>query len=121
MTIDNIDEMHEELKRFKSLKKELTEYCSTYLKNKNLPLEDRWKLFVENKNLFPIHSWILHFKDLDKNHIEYYDDFGYERYRTIEFDELVNCIEEGTYDNVNLNNLKEEMLLSGVSGFIFDW
>lgn len=56
MTIDNIDEMHEELKRFKSLKKELTEYCSTYLKNKNLPLEDRWKLFVENKNLFPIHS-----------------------------------------------------------------
>lgn len=120
MTIDNIDEMYDALKKFKILKKELKDYCLGYLKNKNLPLEDRWNLFVENKNLFPIDNYIMHFKELDSNNIDYYDDFGYEKYQLVPLVELIESLDDG-WPDVNLNNLKEEILEKGYSGFIVDW
>ena len=120
MTIDNIDEMYDALKKFKMLEKDIKDYCLNYLKNKNLPLESRWNLFVENKNLFPVHEWVLHFKELDSNNIEYYDDFGYEKHQNVPLDELVYLTDDGWTD-VNLDNLKEEILETGYSAFIFDW
>lgn len=121
MTIDNIDEMYEALKKFKILEKELKEYCLNYLKNKNLPLEDRWNLFVENKNLFPVNNWIMYFKELDSNNIEYYEYFGFEKYQTVSLVELVDLVDGAGCSDVNLDELKEDILEKGYSAFIFDW
>lgn len=121
MTIDNIDEMYDAILKFRVLEKELHDYIFKYINNKAIPLEDRWKLFVDNKNLFPTKSWLMHFKEFDKNDINYYDDFGYERREIVDVTEMVEMCDEGDWTEVNLDDLKEEILESGYSKFKFDW
>lgn len=121
MTIDNIDEMYEALRKYKQLEEELHDYVFKYIKNKSFPLEDRWKLFVDTKKLFPTKSWLIYYKEFDKNNINYYEDFGYERREVIDVGEMVEFVDEGNWAEVNLDNLKEEILEQGYSGFRFDW
>ena len=123
MTIDNIDELYTEIKRLKTLESEVKEYIFKTIKNKTLSLEDRWTLFIENKRLFPIRSFLVYYQEIETNGINYYDDFGYERYQTVYVDELIDIIEEGNDSkfSLGLNKLKEEIMEAGYSGFVFDW
>lgn len=123
MTIDNIDELYTEIKRLKTLESEVKEYIFKTIKNKTLSLEDRWTLFIENKRLFPIKSFLVYYSEIEKNGVNYYDDFGYEKYQIVYVDELIDIIEEGNDSkfSLDLNKLKEEIMEAGYSGFVFDW
>lgn len=123
MTIDNIDELYDAINQLRMIESEVKEYIIQTIKNKNISLEDRWNLFIQNKNLFPIRSFLVYYPEIETNDINYYDDFGYEKYQTIYVDELMNVIEEGNDSkfNLDLNKLKEEIMVSRYSGFVFDW
>lgn len=121
MDIDNIDELYDAIKKMKSIQEAVKNYIVKAIKNKSIDLETRWELFVDNKKLFPIKSFLIHYLELDTHGVNYYDDFGYERYQTIDVEELVELIEEGVMEGIDLNILKEEIMEKGHSGFIFDW
>lgn len=123
MNIDNIDELYDAINQLRMIESEVKEYIIQTIKNKNISLEDRWNLFIQNKNLFPIRSFLVYYPEIETNDINYYDDFGYERHQTVDVVELVELIEEGDYlkFNIDLNKLKEEIMESRYSGFVFDW
>lgn len=120
MIIDNVDELDEQINKFLKLEKDLKDYLIPYFKNRSISLEDRWITFERIGKILPINSWHISLKELDDNNLEWYDDFGYERYRTVEFVELVNIIEED-YSNINVDVLKEQILETGCYGFDYDW
>jgi hypothetical protein len=121
MVIDNVDELNDQISKFLKFEKDLKDYLIGYFKNKSISLEDRWATFERIGNIFPIHPWYISLKELDNNDLEWYADFGYDRYRTVEFLEVVQTIEENDYMDVDLNRLKEEILESGYFGFTHDW
>ena len=115
-----------------------------YIKDKKFPLEERWdnfKFACENKIFVNVESWVVHLKTLESSHnFSWYDDFGVERYETVEFtyivgrisDNLEEILEDPDYsedfrDNYpiitreELHQLKEEILATGYSGFEMDW
>lgn len=116
----------------------------TYIKDKSIPLEERWdnfKFAVENKIFVNINGWVIHLKTLESSrNFSWYDDFGVEKYETVKFervvervsDNLEEILEDPDYsedfrDNYpiitreELNQLKEEILATGYSGFVMDW
>lgn len=124
MTIDNIDELYSSLKKFKEMEKDIIEYLTKYIKNKSIPVDERWELFKQNSERFPIHTWILHFEELEKNDIEYYDTFGYERYTTVDICDMIESLDDdfnSDDDDIDFNKLKEEILQRGYSRFVLDW
>lgn len=122
MTIDNVDELYGAIKKMRDLQKEVHDYISKYIKYKSVPIEDRWELFSNNRDLFPKHSWVMYFKELESNDIKYYEDLGYERHMDIDLVDMVDFIlevlDEGSLD---VRGLKEEVLENGYSSFRFDW
>lgn len=121
MIIDNVDELNEQISKFLKLDKDLKDYLITYFKNKSISLEDRWITFKRIGKILPIKPWYVNLKELDDNNLEWYDDFGYDRYRTVEFLEVVETIEENDNMDVNLDELKEQILETGCFGFNNDW
>ncbi len=84
-------------------------------------------MFTENEKILPTKSWIMSFKELDKNDIDPSDEFFFERREIVTFVQLVEYFEENLEEiykkapDFNLRELKEEMLSSGYSGFSYDW
>jgi len=110
-----------------------------FIKDQSISLEERWDLFkfaCEN-NLFVNVDWsIIRLKTLEANrNFCWYDDFGVEKYQTVEFTSIVESIEEYVEESLEekdeevypittrekLNELKEEILATGYSGFVYDW
>lgn len=121
MTIDNIDELKMEIKKFKNAEKDIKEYLSKYIKKKNIPVNERWAMFVENSELFPTNTWVMYFKELEDNNIEYYDDFGFERHTTVDLcDMVVDMLDDG-WSDINFDALREDIMSRGYSKFVFDW
>lgn len=121
MTIDNVDELNDQISIFLKFEKDLKDYLIVYFKNKSISLEDRWATFERIGHIFPIHPWYISLKELDSNNLEWYDDFGYDRYRTVHFRDVVQTIEENYTTDVDLNKLKEQILETGCFGFNYDW
>lgn len=98
-----------------------------YFKDKTIPLEDRWEVFAEssNKEVFNnLENRCWNSKVLDKIGLEWYDDFGIERYTTGEFVDIIEIVKRNYKNKLThelVDELKEEMLQSGYSGFVFDW
>jgi len=120
-----------------------TEFKS-FIKDQSISLEERWDLFkfaCENSLFVNVECWILHLKTLESNpNFSWYDDFYIEKYKTVEFPNIIEVVEEQlaeileendeevnyeelyiitTYEK--LNELKEEILATGYSGFVMDW
>lgn len=104
-----------------------------YFKDKAVPLEDRWDVYTKAciENVFiNEYCWIFHSVVIeDKLKLDYYDDLYIQKYQTISFLDMVEQVEDEVKNNekfVNfsksiIDELKEEILQSGYSSFIFDW
>ena len=115
-----------------------------YIKDKKFPLEERWdnfKFACENKIFVNVESWVVHLKTLESSHnFSWYDNFGFERYETVDFVFVVGRITEQLSEieadndpeihwrdihtittQKQLAELKEEILATGYSGFEMDW
>lgn len=115
-----------------------------FIKDKKFPLDERWDLFkfaCENNLFVNVDSSVIHLKTLERNsNFSWYDDFNVEKYETVEFvyivgrisDNLEEILEDPDYSEdfrdiypiitrEELIELKEEILATGYSGFVFDW
>jgi hypothetical protein len=115
-----------------------------FIKDKKFPLDERWDLFkfaCENNLFVKIESSYSHIRILESNHnSNWYDTFYIERYTTVEFTNIVEEVSE-TLEEIleypdysedsrdyypirtreELVELKEEILATGYSGFVYDW
>lgn len=108
----------------------------TYIKDKSIPLEERWKTFgaapFEFKNQ---DSSVVYFKvenTLSEGEIVWYDDFNIEKYETVEMFQFINRqIEDlaSPYRDKNKEQFtlefftafKEEVLDKNMHSFKFNW
>jgi len=54
-------------------------------------------------------------------HYEWYDHFNYERYETIKLPNVVEVVVENGLDDVDVDELKEEIMAFGHGSFVYDW
>ena len=121
-------------------KKEVTELLKEYVKNKRIPLEERWILFLSSK-LGVTNDYYVVFNTLNE---DFYNDTGINRYENITVEWLLDLlidhsIEESeitrffinkldskkltkeTYLNASLDLFKEEVLEKFIYSFNYDW
>lgn len=123
--ISQIERFSMQIDEIAAKQKAFLEEGFSLIKDKSLPLEERWALFEKMTDATPhIHGWILHFsfEEKDKENLCYYDDLNIQKYETITFVNLLNRLYEGEYvSDERLEEIKEEFLASGYTGFQFDW
>lgn len=125
---------------FNKQKEELTKKVKKYCQNKEYPLNDRWKLFIES-DLGKHENWII---DFDIIEIELIRDFNkYEVVKSIDliyyyfdyisdklYDELEITDNYGTdgynnfiktHINPKVDIFKEEILAKFIKSFTYDW
>lgn len=115
---------------FESHKTVLRKIVKAFFVNKEYPLEERWKLFVQasKAKMLPMRDYIQHLDSMED--VFWYDDFYKERQAVIEWVDIIEYIgNDGAVDDnrkINsyydgIDNIKEEILAAGYSGFINDW
>lgn len=92
-----------------------------FIKNKGNSLNERWKLYVEAVEkhiLWRVQPWIWHSMVLERVGLEFYDDFGVERYQTKKFISIVERIEDELGDHECGNKrIQERMTLELLDAF----
>lgn len=115
---------------FSGQKSELVECLKRYFTDISFSLEDRWDVFSEatSSGVYDhIHNWVWHSSTIeDILGLNWYDDLYTERYQTRHFIDVIEMLEDredyGTpITKDQIDAIKEEMLKSGYTGFIFDW
>lgn len=91
-------------------------------------LEEKWQLLSTlDSALLPSSKWLIHYPELEKHGLEYYDDFYKDRYALVDVVELYNIIqeakedEEDKYTDFDLEQFKKEIIEKGVRTFTNDW
>lgn len=110
-----------------------------YLSNKENPLGERWENFqfaTANKIFNKTKPFIYHSPILEKvENFTWYDYFGFNKYQTILFTEVIEALEERLKEcrefdeweyalvrsKNDIDQLKEEFLSTGFVGFELDW
>ena len=99
------DYLKGELVTFSKQKEDLTQKVKSFCQNKEYPLDDRWKLFIES-NLGEHQDWFL---DLDIINLDdYYD--GRDRYQEFSAIDIIYWLDDHAYTNID--EAKEEILKS---------
>jgi hypothetical protein len=130
----NIPYKHEITKEFLSTymnaNKEIIKITTEVLKDKSIPLDSRWEMYIVIQPLLPIYSWVITLKSIEEKvkNFTWYDDMYLGRYEVQEFDvDFFQSIEEkieekeGGWGEVSMDELKEEILQLGIGGFENDW
>jgi hypothetical protein len=114
-----------------------------FIKDQSISLEERWDLFkfaCENNLFVNVDCWLYHSKLLERtNNFTWYDYFYIEKYQTVYFPQVIQDLSdklesaldpENDYDDIEdcllksqeeIDELKEEFLATGYSGFVYDW
>lgn len=95
----------------------------SYIQNKEISLDSRWKLYKKYSYLLPVKTYGCDFFNYDfiVDH--------YSRYELINYVSVIELLEEGYNFNYlsedltkeEILKLKEQALSSGCQGFYFDW
>ena len=122
------------LEIFVNNKEKLINDFREYLKNKQIPLLNRWEMFTEfGEEILPIDTEIVrilsiesHYKITNGSVIHFTDYLGYFKYETIYMLSLLGDFEDHYEEEVGskfetVDQLKEEILTTGLAGFILDW
>lgn len=122
------EEIFDSLQLYYNVLHETKKELEIFVKNKNFPLEDRWKLFIES-GLGEHKTWYQDFESYDIN------DFlaERERYKHIDVENIIDHINDRKLDyedddenNVDyydelIYNLKEEILQKFIKSFEYGW
>jgi len=116
--------MKEYIERYLELKETLTTALKEYVKDKSIPVDERWEAFIK-ADVAPIDGTYHDPDGIDWNKYTLYDDFYCDRYATIKANSILELCkdmasdEEGfEYDPVAI---KEYFMDNFISGFINDW
>ncbi len=127
-----------------SLKDELIAYKNNaalrakyldYITDMNIPLADRWEVFVEAPYEFQEHrAWCFTFETermLPSKEINWYEDFGVERCNTVYSRDLIEGTLPMFLSNIFLNDpikaqlvleaFRIEILDTNLGSFVYDW
>lgn len=125
--------MYEFISGLNKLLKEKKIEFESFITNKNVPLDQRWNLWVKAPSeLKNKSSSIEYFKEIDSDQIMYEGELVHtDRYQTIE---MVLAAENyewklkyprptdvHEYTQEGLNRFKEEILNRNIESFIYDW
>lgn len=92
-----------------------------YLSDKSIPLKDRWENYALLPESFAQKGYFTGFSEYDSP----YDDFWMDRYEAVSGVELVRRVGPeclgNEFEPEKVERLKEEILQSGCTRFIFDW
>ena len=97
--------MKEKIENFLELKSKITEELKEFVKDKSIPLEDRWSLFIES-GLSSHKNCIQDFKTFN---IEDYH-CNSDRYETIEVTSIIEYLNYGIIDLSELSELYEKYI-----------
>lgn len=86
---------------------------------KDLPLDWRWKLFLSAPLLHDSSPWVVDFKSLGR--VSWYDDFGTERYQTVNISDIVDVLIENEEPKEKIEAFMEEVLKRNLGSFTCDW
>lgn len=92
-----------------------------YIRDTSLHLSNRWNIFTHavNAGILEQSLWLPQFEVL--NYVSWYDDFHIRRYTAVSWPDIITSIDEKSWLFLMLDELKEEILSAGYSGFIYDW
>ncbi len=104
------------------------------IKDKQIPLEERWKLFEETPLYIKgFEPWVERFI-FSGEQIAFYDDFDVEKGSTVDLHDIVQTLTEqlshdGHYNPIELTEanildldaLKEDILQRNIGSFVYDW
>jgi len=95
----------------------------TVIKDKDIPLDDRWAMFDKAESLLPINTYYITIPQVEKNGYEWYDDFYCEKYETVRFVDILERVldDPKRFKKIVIRDLMEEILATGHAGFRFDW
>ena len=116
-------ELIERVERFNYDREYLVGELIDFFKDNSVSLEERWNLFKKSSNLLPEYFYTVDLPEIEKNDLNYYDDFYYDRYQTVDMVDLLEKIEDypEKFTKINVEALKEQILHSGYGSFKFDW
>jgi hypothetical protein len=114
-----------------------------FIRDQSISLEERWDFFkfaCENNLFVNVDCWLYNSKLLERNNnFTWYDYFYIEKYQTVYFPQVIQDLSdklesaldpENDYDDIEdcllksqeeIDELKEEILATGYSGFVYDW
>lgn len=105
--------------------RELKKQFETVIRDKSIPLEERWALFVWAPITFKnTSSWVEDF-DSEKllgSKIFWYDDLYYERYETVNTTDMIERFKEKEeFTPEIIDAFKEEILQKNLGSWVNDW
>lgn len=102
-------------------------YLQEYFKNSNNNFEERWEVFIKaiNSNIYRNINYYWECPEMyELGYDNPYDDLNCEKYEEMNFLKVIDRLNE-KFDHKNkeelINKIKEKMLISGYSGFCYDW
>lgn len=112
--------MQKQIEEFLDVKKQLAEQLKVWVKDKSIPLDQRWELFVKSE-LGEKSNWIERFEGIDSD--LYYDEFYIHKYQTTTVDYLYECACENDIlvTDEDKEAFKEDVLDQFIFSFKFDW
>ena len=115
--------MKDELESFLDLKESVASNLKEWVKDKSIPLEERWELFIKS-GLGVYDSFYHNFPGIDWNKKTLYDDFYMEKHTTrdvIYFLDIIEGDDDIEWDNEKDIAFKEYFLEKFIVGFENDW
>jgi len=97
-----------------------------YIKDKSVPIEDRWASFLTAPYSIKEHECYGTDLLLDGKDINWYDDFGVERYQTVTADLILDWLygreddDGAVISDTVINDMKEQILQKNLGGFEYD-
>lgn len=118
--------MKRELEEFNIIKEGIKNRLKIWVKDKNIPLEERWKTFIDS-DLGDHKPFIERFEGMDDEN--YTDKYYIKRYQTVDVEALYEWGTEDNYDDEEpelntvekQNAFKEDVLNKFIKSFEFDW
>ena len=102
-------------------RKEFTKWFKVYIANKNIPLAERWEVYclAVDEGIFISKS--LHIITLKT--IGEWEENQFSRYESVFLNAVVEGFEDEVdeYPHLDFDAIKEEVLNTGCSHFIYDW
>ncbi len=118
---EDIEILIEKKNDLKAAASVLKERFETWLKDKSIPVDERWDLWLRAPSEIKNHSsFIEHFKFRGEE-ISWYDDFYEQKGATVMLENVIESIAEDEEEIEPINNLKDQILERNLESFIYDW
>ena len=109
------------------LTRQVKEELTPSLADKNVPLDDRWKMFIRlvTLKLLPEQSYGDGYVEVLGSKYSLYDDFHIERYQTVDYEQMWEWISDSyrgkKFEGAAVDKWREQVLASGYGSFVHDW